>query len=62
MKKDIGISREIDKLGRIVIPIEYRNTFKLKNTVEILATDEGILIRNPRYRIILADEDEQAKR
>lgn len=62
MKKYLGIKREIDKLGRIVIPIEYRNTFKLKNAVEILATDEGILIRNPKYRIILADEDEQAKR
>lgn len=62
MKKYLGIKHEIDKLGRIVIPIEYRNTFKLKNAVEILATDEGILIRNPKYRIILADEDEQAKR
>ena len=62
MKKYLGIKREIDKLGRIVLPIEYRNTFKLKNAVEILATDEGILIRNPKYRIILADEDEQAKR
>lgn len=57
MKRDIGIFREMDKLGRIVIPIEFRSTFKLENEVEILATDEGVLIRNPKYKVVLIDEN-----
>ena len=58
MKRDIGIFREMDKLGRIVIPIEYRSAFKLENEVEILATDEGVLIRNPKYKVVLIDEND----
>ena len=58
MKRDIGIFREMDKLGRIVIPIEFRSTFKLENEVEILATDEGVLIRNPKYKVVLIDEND----
>ena len=30
----IGIRREIDKMGRICIPIEMRKLFKLENEVE----------------------------
>lgn len=59
MKIDIGIFREMDKLGRIVIPIEYREAFKLENRVEILATDEGILIRNPKYKVVPIESNER---
>ena len=38
--------------GRLVIPKEMRLKFHLEREVEILPTDEGILIRNPKYRII----------
>ena len=58
MKRDIGIFREMDKLGRIVIPIEFRSTFKLENEVEILATDEGVLIRNPKYKVVLIENSD----
>ena len=30
MKKDIGMSRKVDELGRIVIPKEIRNKFDIK--------------------------------
>ena len=58
MERDIGIFREMDKLGRIVIPIEFRSTFKLENEVEILATDEGVLIRNPKYKVVLIENND----
>ncbi len=48
----IGIIKEIDNLGRLVIPKETRETFKLDKSVEIIVTTEGILIRNPEYEII----------
>ena len=54
----IGIFKSFDKLGRIVIPIEYRSAFKLENEVEILATDEGVLIRNPKYKVVLIEESD----
>ncbi|MBQ2862752.1 MAG: AbrB/MazE/SpoVT family DNA-binding domain-containing protein [Clostridia bacterium] len=48
----IGIVKEIDNLGRIVIPKEIRDAFKLTKEVEIILTEDGILIRNPQYVII----------
>ena len=47
--KKIGVLKEFDKLGRIVIPKELRDRYALNETVEIVATEEGVLIRNPEY-------------
>ncbi len=49
---EIGIKREIDKLGRIVIPKEMRERLFLEKDVEILLTDEGVLVRNAEYDIV----------
>ena len=45
--KSVGIIREIDKLGRIVIPIEYRHTLGIEtgDPVEISAENDKIIIR-----------------
>ncbi|MBE6587147.1 MAG: division/cell wall cluster transcriptional repressor MraZ [Ruminococcaceae bacterium] len=48
----IGIIKEFDKLGRIVIPKELRQRFGLTEEVEIIATKEGILLKNPEYELI----------
>lgn len=50
---NIGIIRNIDSLGRIVIPKEFRRVFGLKKNeaIEILATDEGILLRLPNIEV-----------
>ena len=48
----IGIIRELDKLGRVTIPKEWRDLFKLERPLEIVATTEGVLIRNPKYKLI----------
>ncbi len=45
----IGIIKEIDKLGRIVLPKELRERYALGNKVEIIATKEGLLITSPEY-------------
>lgn len=47
--KQIGIIKEFDNLGRIVIPIELRKRFALEKQVEIIVTEEGILLRNTEY-------------
>ncbi len=46
---EIGILKECDKLGRIVIPKELRERYALKSEVEIIATKEGVLIKKPEY-------------
>lgn len=46
---EVGIIKDFDKLGRIVIPKELRERYALDKNVEILATTNGILIRNPKY-------------
>ena len=54
--ENIGIIKEIDKLGRICIPKEMRKLFKMGNEVEIKVTHEGILITNPGYVLVRKDE------
>ena len=50
--KKIGVKRDIDKLGRICIPKEMREMFRLEKEVEIQSTTEGVLIRNPEYIVV----------
>ena len=38
---NVGIKKEIDKLGRICIPKEMRTLFNLENEVEIQVTKDG---------------------
>lgn len=42
-----GLERKFDKLGRIVIPIEFRNALGLreKDRVEIFLMQNGIFIK-----------------
>ena len=51
----VGIIKEIDNLGRIVIPKEIRERFGLTKSVEIILTSSGILLRNPEYKLIKVD-------
>ena len=52
MDTSAGIIKEIDKLGRIVIPKELRECFCLDKYVEIVATELGFVIRNPEYQLV----------
>ena len=52
MSGRVGITKEIDKVGRIVIPKEFRDRFNLVDEVEIVLTEEGILIRNKEYVLV----------
>lgn len=51
MEYDVGIIKEIDNLGRIVIPKDYRDRLSLEKRVEIVLTADGILIKNPDYEL-----------
>ena len=50
--KNIGVIKEIDSLGRIVIPKEFRERLKLDKEVEVVLTETGVIIRNSKYRLI----------
>ena len=45
--KSTGIVRKIDELGRIVLPIELRNSLDLspKDTLEIFVDEEQIILK-----------------
>ncbi|MBO5207192.1 MAG: division/cell wall cluster transcriptional repressor MraZ [Clostridia bacterium] len=45
----IGVVKEIDKLGRIVIPKDLRKRYGLQKEVEIIATVDGVLIKSAEY-------------
>ena len=48
----VGIIKEMDSLGRIVIPKEFRFRLNLEKDVEVLLTDAGVLIRNSEYILV----------
>ena len=50
--KNPGIIKEIDKLGRIVIPKEFRERFGLLDKVELTLTKEGVLISSIDYELV----------
>jgi len=58
---NIGIIRRADSLGRIVIPKELRDFFLLgrNEPVEIIATEQGILIRKPEYQVTKVEKENE---
>lgn len=57
-EKSIGIVKEVDNLGRIVIPKELRQLYKLTSQVELVTTEAGVLMRNPQYKLVEIDSIE----
>ena len=55
---EIGIIKEFDKLGRIVIPKELRQRYGICERVEIISTEEGVLLRSPVYVLTKKDGEE----
>ena len=55
MNKEVGIIKEVDRLGRIVIPKEFRERFALNDSVELVATVYGLILRNPEYKLVKID-------
>ena len=45
----VGIIKEIDKLGRIVIPKDIRERYGFDDSVEIITLREGVLIKSQDY-------------
>ena len=56
MKEAVRVIKEIDNLGRIVIPKEMRDRLFLGKNVEVVLTKEGVLVRNPEYELTRIEE------
>ncbi len=48
----IGIIKEIDDLGRLQIPKEIRNRLGLQKEVQLVVTQDGLLIKSEGYKLI----------
>ena len=57
MKDSVGVIKEIDNLGRIVIPKEMRERLSLEKRVEVVLTKDGVLLRNPEYELIKKEKN-----
>ena len=55
--KSTGIVRKVDELGRVVIPIEIRNQFKIaeKDPLEIYVNDSSIILKKYEPNCIFCD-------
>ena len=60
MHAKIGVIKEVDKLGRIVIPKDFRDRLGFARTVEVVLTEQGVLIRNPEYELVKKEESTNA--
>ena len=56
---EIVIIKEFDKLGRLVIPKDLRERYALDNKVEIVATEQGVLIKSPEYKLVKREEGDR---
>lgn len=54
--ENVGIVREIDPVGRLLIPKEIRERMKFDDKVELVLTTEGLLIRNIEYKMVKIEE------
>ncbi|MFI3260792.1 MAG: stage V sporulation T C-terminal domain-containing protein [bacterium] len=59
--KNIGVTRRIDELGRIVIPKEIRRMLSIRDgeTLEIMAQDDLIILKKYNYIKNIAELGEQ---
>ena len=57
MKDSVGVIKEIDNLGRIVVPKEMRERLSLEKRVELVLTKDGVLLRNPEYELIKKEKN-----
>ena len=51
--KSTGIVRKVDELGRVVLPIELRRTFNIKegDPVEVYTQDDAIVLKKFENRL-----------
>lgn len=56
---EIGIVKEFDKLGRLVIPKDLRERYGFVERVEIVATAEGILLKNQEYVLVKKEKKQE---
>ena len=61
--KFTGMYRPIDRLGRIVLPIELRRVLdlKIKDTVEIYVEDDKIILKKHENACIFCESPENLK-
>ena len=54
----IGMIRNVDNLGRITIPKEYRKFYHIneQDKVCLIDTPDGLLITNPKYKVVEIDD------
>ncbi len=57
--KNVGIVREVDKLGRVVIPVEFRNALGIdsESPVEISSTNDRIIIKKHLERCVFCGNE-----
>ena len=55
----IGIIKEIDDLGRLQIPKKIRKRLGLGKRVELIVTQDGLLIKSEEYRLIRINEKKE---
>ena len=60
MSEKTGIIKELDNLGRLVIPKEFRERFGLNKAIELVVTSEGILLKSPEYKLVKAQDEESS--
>ena len=54
----IGITKEIDSLGRLQIPKDIRDRLGLQKDVQLVVTQDGLLIKSEEYKLVPINDEE----
>ena len=55
----LGVVKETDNLGRLQIPKEIRKRLGLGKNVELVVTQDGLLIKSNEYQLIRISEESE---
>ena len=58
MSDKIGVIKEIDANGSLVIPKEMWELFEFGADAELIVTQDGVLARNPGYKLVKIENRE----
>ncbi len=58
----VGIKKEIDDLGRLHIPKEIRDGLGFGGIVQLVVTEEWLLVKSEEYKLIKTDEIKERRK
>ena len=51
------MEKKVDNLGRVTIPKRLREFYHFEKEVQLIETEQGILLTNPQYKMVAIEKE-----